>query len=369
MSYISAIETAVPAYCHAQNVISAFYANSTDDLMIRRKIHSISQKAAIDTRYSVLNDYGKNPADFEFFSKNQWIEPEPSLGQRMDCFRIEALKLSLEAIRKIKGIENDKHSITHVITVTCTGLFTPGLDIELIKELNLKPSTQRSSINFMGCNAAILALNSAHNICNSIPNSKVLVVCVELCTLHFQKNYSDDYILSTALFGDGCAAVIVESEQTQQFNNSKDSTHSNNLKIQGFDSLIVHEGFQEMAWQITEKGFIMNLTSYVSELINGNMQAFLASLNLDKSAIDYWAIHPGGKKILDDFKKTLALENDELSHSYDVLRNYGNMSSATVLFVLKALFDERAAAKKGETIFTAAFGPGLSIETMRLEYV
>lgn len=360
MSYISAIETSLPTHCHTQKAMSDFYANSTDDLTVRRKIQTIARKAAIDTRYSVLDDFSKLPEDFTFFSKNRQIEPEPSLGQRMSCFRIEALKLSLEAITKIQNIEKIKESITHVITVTCTGLFTPGLDIEIIKELNLKPTTQRSSINFMGCNAAILALNSANNICNSIPNSKVLVVCVELCTLHFQKNYSDDYILSTALFADGCAAVIVDSEPTNE---------AQYLKIQGFDSMILHEGFQEMAWEITEKGFIMNLTSYVSELINGNMKDFLSSMQIEKEAIDHWAIHPGGKKILDDFRNTLELDTNKLHHSYEVLRQFGNMSSATILFVLKALIDTHTSAKKGENIFAAAFGPGLSIETMRLEYV
>lgn len=340
--------------------MSDFYANSTDDLVVRRKIQAISRKAAIDTRYSVLDDYSKPPEDFTFFSKNRQIDPEPTLGQRMSCFRTEALKLSLEAIQKIEKIETIKESITHVITVTCTGLFTPGLDIELIKELNLKPTTQRSSINFMGCNAAILALNSAHSICNSIPNSKVLVVCVELCTLHFQKNYSDDYLLSSALFADGCAAVIVDSEPTNEIKN---------LKIQTFDSMIIHEGFQEMAWEITEKGFIMNLTSYVSELINGNMNEFLSLMKVEKDSIDYWAIHPGGKKILDDFSNTLELDISKLHDSYEVLRQFGNMSSATILFVLKALIDGNKSAKKGETIFAAAFGPGLSIETMRLEYV
>ncbi len=360
MSYISAIETSVPSHFHTQKAMADFYANSTDDLSIRRKIQMVARKAAIDTRYSVLDDFSKTPEDFTFFSKNRQIDPEPTLGQRMSCFRSEALKLSLEAITKIQNIEKIKESITHVITVTCTGLFTPGLDIDIIKELNLKPTTQRSSINFMGCNAAILALNSANNICNSIPNSKVLVVCVELCTLHFQKNYSDDYILSTALFADGCAAVIVDSDPVNE---------SENLKIQGFNSIILNEGSQEMAWEITEKGFIMNLTSYVSDLINGSMNDFLSSMEIEKDSIDYWAIHPGGKKILDDFKKTLELDASILHHSYEVLRQFGNMSSATILFVLKALIDTNTSAKKGENIFSAAFGPGLSIETMRLEYV
>ncbi len=362
MSYITAIETAVPEYCHSQDAITSFYENSTNDLSIRRKIRSIANKAEIDTRYSVLSDFSNVPEDFSFFSKNSLIEPEPTLTQRMTCFRTEALQLSLKAIRKIKDFDLIKSSVTHIITVTCTGLFTPGLDVEIIKELDLSPFTQRSTVNFMGCNAAILALNSANSICNSIPNSKVLIVCVELCTIHFQKNYSDDYILSTALFGDGCAAVLVESNNTEM-------PYYKGLQIKSFNSLLIHKGYQEMAWQITEKGFIMNLTSYVSEMINGSMKEFLNGISLDKNSIDHWAIHPGGKRILDDFSETLNIDRTLLHQSYDVLRKYGNMSSPTVLFVLKQVIENSEDIKKGETIFSAAFGPGLSIETMQLQYV
>lgn len=362
MSYISAIEIAVPEYCHTQEAITTFYESSTNDLSIRRKIRTIAHKADIDTRYSVLSDFSSIPDNFTFFSNNQSLEPEPSLTQRMACFRTEALQLSLKAIRKIENLVEIKSSITHIITVTCTGLFTPGLDVEIIKELDLKPTTQRSSVNFMGCNAAILALNTANSICNSIPNSKVLIVCVELCTIHFQKNYSDDYILSTALFGDGCAVVMVES-------NDSDLPYYRGIQIKSFNSLLIHKGYQEMAWQITEKGFIMNLTSYVSQMINGSLKEFLSSISLDSKSVNHWAIHPGGKKILDDFSETLGIDKTVLRESYSVLRKYGNMSSATVLFVLKQIIESNVDVKKGETIFSAAFGPGLSIETMQLQYV
>lgn len=362
MSYITAIETAVPEFCHTQEAIISFYENSTNDLYIRRKIRAVAHKAEVDTRYSVLSDFSGTPDSHTFFSKNKELEPEPNLSQRMACYRVEALQLALKAIKKIKNLNDIKSSITHIITVTCTGLFTPGLDVEIIRELELKPTTQRSSINFMGCNAAILALNSANSICNSIPNSKVLIVCVELCTIHFQKNYSDDYILSTALFSDGCAALLVES-------NDSDLQYYKGLQIGSFNSLLIHKGNKEMAWQITEKGFIMNLTSYVSELINGSMKEFLTSLSINKSSINHWAIHPGGKRILDDFSKALSLDKSVLRQSYDVLKKHGNMSSATILFVLKQVIESNENIKKGETIFTAAFGPGLSIETMQLQYV
>ena len=174
-----------------------------------------------------------------------------------------------------------------------------------------------------------------------------------------QNNNTDDFILANTLFGDGAAAVIISSNAPK-----KDA-----IKIKSFNSLIIHKGKNDMAWQLSETGFIMNLTSYVSELINGSIKEFLNSISLKKESIDYWAIHPGGKKILDDFSDALDIDKSLLHQSYEVLKNYGNMSSPTILFVLKQVIENNSNAKSGETIFTAAFGPGLSIETMQLEYV
>ncbi|MBC7412053.1 MAG: type III polyketide synthase [Bacteroidia bacterium] len=362
MSYIAAITIAVPKYKHAQADNALFYSNTTTDENIKRKIKIVSNKSGIDTRYSVLPDYSKtNVNDFLFYPKNTALTPAPTLTQRMAVYKTEALQLALTAVHKIENFNNYKHNITHIITVTCTGLFAPGLDIELIQALNLKPTTQRSSINFMGCNAAILALNNANSICNSTPNANVLVVCVELCTLHFQTEYTDDYIVSNTLFSDGCAATLVCTQPPAL-------PYIQGLQLEEFNSLIISAGKNEMAWQLSERGFIMNLTSYVSALINGEMQTLMNTLNINPTSIAYWAIHPGGKKIIDDFVTVLGLTPTHLQASYNVLREYGNMSSPTVLFVLKHIIENNTIAKN-EIIFTAAFGPGLSIETLQLRYV
>jgi predicted naringenin-chalcone synthase len=358
MSYITAIETAVPDYKHEREQIISFFQNASTNEKIKRKIKAVANGSGIETRYSVLKDFSCDAKDFEFFPKNALLEPEPNLTQRMAIYKNNATKLSISAIKKIPNFQNIKKSITHIITVTCTGLFAPGLDIELMRELELEPSIQRSSINFMGCNAAVLALKNADAICKSSRNAKVLVVCTELCTIHFQKNYDNDAIRASSLFGDGSAAVLVESVKAEE-----------SLIITSFDSMVLHAGKNEMAWQLSEKGFIMNLTSYVSELINGEMPKLLKALDLNPADIHHWAIHPGGIRILDDFTSTLALNKAALTNSYAVLKNYGNMSSATLLFVLKLFLQDVSKTKQGETIFAAAFGPGLSIETMQLQYV
>jgi predicted naringenin-chalcone synthase len=360
VSYIAAIEVALPEHCHSQQMFTEFYQNLTDDEDTRRKIKVIAGKSEIQKRYSVIEDFSLPPSEFNFFSQDKSLEPQLLLSERMALYKKHAAALSVKAVNKIQGIDRIKKSITHIITVTCTGLFAPGLDIELIRELDLNPSITRSSINFMGCNAAILALHTADAYCKSQPDAKVLVVCTELCTLHFQKKFNEDYILSNLLFADGSAAVLVTSQEPSM-------PFIQGLKITSFNSLILHKGFDSMAWQISETGFIMNLNSYVSVLIKDNIRSMLDSIGLDPDKNDLWAIHPGGKKIIDNFSEALNLDKIRLKESYDVLRNYGNMSSPTVLFVLKQVIENNIRVS-GATILAAAFGPGLSIEMMHMRY-
>ncbi|MCE7065898.1 UbiA family prenyltransferase [Dyadobacter sp. CY326] len=361
LSYISAIETAVPENRYSHESLAAFYIKSTDDLTNKRKIKVVAGKTGIESRYSVISDFDKEPEDFAFFNKTPTLLPEPTLTQRMQLYQQHATLLSRKAIEKIKDFETLKTKLTHLITVTCTGLFAPGLDVELVRDLGLNPYIQRSSVNFMGCNAAIIALKNADAICRSQPNAKVLVVCTELCTIHFQKQYNDDYLLSNLIFGDGSAAVLVTSEASDAY--------AHKVEIDAFNSLILHNGYADMAWQLSETGFIMNLSSYVPDLIRKNIKPMLSKTGLSPDQFKHWAVHPGGKRIVDDFADALELDKCHLASAYNVLKNYGNMSSPTVLFVLKEVLEKAKPENVGNRIFTAAFGPGLSIETMQLRYV
>ncbi|MDZ7878821.1 MAG: type III polyketide synthase [Saprospiraceae bacterium] len=381
MSHIWCIETANPEFCHTRENFTEFYCNAAGEAeRTKRKIRAVAHKSGIDTRYSVIKDFSLPPQYFSFFPQNPLLTPAPSLTQRMQIYKKEALYLAEKSVRKIKSFETLKNEITHIVTVTCTGLFAPGLDIELMQVLDLKPTTQRSSINFMGCNAAMLALKQAHQICRSEDNSLVLIVCVELCTLHFQGAFDDDYLISNQIFADGAAAVLVGSKPAseQAFEqigeslkvspSSKVSKSFKSVAIKSFKSLVIHEGRDEMAWQLSEEGFKMNLTSYVSPLINKYMPILLEGMELNAEKTTHWAVHPGGKKILDDFCKTININPLALKASYETLRNFGNMSSPTILFVLKNLL-ENTDILRGEDIITAAFGPGLNIETAVLTYV
>jgi predicted naringenin-chalcone synthase len=361
VSYINAIETALPDNCFSQKTFTEFYLNSTEDKTNHRKINIVSKRSGIGERYSVIKDFGVEPPDFEFFVKDKFLFPEPNLSTRMQLYRQHAVALSAKAIRRIPNFEEIKKGITHLITVTCTGMFAPGNDIDLIHELQLNPAISRSGINFMGCNAAIIALKQADTICKSDPEANVLIVCTELCTIHFQKQYNDDYILSNLIFGDGAAAVLVSSKPS--------GNYSYPVEITRFDSMIAYNGYKDMAWQLSETGFMMNLSSYVSSIIKENMQPLFDAIGLKADHIQHWAIHPGGKKILDDVSLALQLSPDRLMSSYEVLNKFGNMSSPTVLFVLKQQLEKQSGASRGDKVFTAAFGPGLSIETMQLKYV
>ncbi len=362
MSFITKIATAVPDYGYDQGALMQFYSDTTDDEGTKRKIKILAAKSGIATRYSVLRDYGLPLEEFTFFPKNKALLPTPSLTERMVVFKKEALRLSLKAIRNLPNFGAEKDSITHIITVTCTGLFAPGLDIELLHALDLSPSTHRSSVNFLGCNAAIIALKQANDICNSHENAKVLVVCTELCTLHFQTNYSDDYLLSNLLFADGSAAVLVSGTPSED-------PLSKNTKITGFDSFCIPGSDQEMAWQLSETGFIMHLTSYVADLIKANIKQMFDDMGLNKNEIDYWAVHPGGKKIVANFITAMGLSPADLAATFKILNEYGNMSSPTVLFVLKQVLDDLGPDATNKNIFAVAFGPGLTVETMQLNTV
>jgi predicted naringenin-chalcone synthase len=210
----------------------------------------------------------------------------------------------------------------------------------------------------MGCYAAIHGLKIADACCKANKNAKVLIVCTELCTLHFQREPTLDNLTSSLLFGDGAAAVLVSGNE-----------ESDGLIIDNFFSTVVLKGKQDMAWELSPRGFQMTLSSYVADLIGEDFDKIvcdaLATVNLHKEQITHWCIHPGGKKILESIHNSLGFTNGQLKPSYDVLRDYGNMSSATILFVLKNIMHM---LEKGSpaTIFGAAFGPGLTMETFVL---
>ena len=230
----------------------------------------------------------------------------------------------------------------------------PGLDLQVMELMDLKKTIFRTSINFMGCYAAIHALKIADAICTSDKTAQVLIVCTELCTLHFQKEATMDNMASSLLFGDGASAALVMHNEAK----------AEGLFIDHFYSEINPKGKRDMAWELSSSGFLMTLSGYIPELIEEDFSAIVERA-LEKSGqsiadVTHWCIHPGGRKILQAIHKSLQLTNGELNCSYDILKQYGNLSSATILFVLKAMLQQKQPINK---LFGAAFGPGLTVET------
>ncbi len=319
----------------------------------KRKLRFLYNQSAINTRYSVVPDYGLRANDWEFYPASENLEPFPDLELRMKWYNDTASPLSVNAIEKCIDQKVNKDEITHLITVSCTGMSAPGLDLQIMEAMQLPSNIFRTSVNFMGCYGAIHALKFADALGKENKNAKILIVCTELRTLHFQKE--------SLLFGDGAAAVLITHDD--------DKLHG--LRIKNFYSEVAFKGKKHMSWQLSSTGFLMTLSGYVSDLIeedfDGLVQNALLHTSLSKAAISHWCIHPGGKKILTSIQKSINIKEEALQHSYNVLRDYGNMSSPTILFVLKEIMDELNKNKEAKAnIFGAAFGPGLTLETFIL---
>lgn len=354
----------MPAYKHEQRQILQFMQTVFAlDKVEARKLGFLYSQSSIQTRYSAIGDYSHAINEWKFYPQTEAIEPFPSLEKRMRWYQKNAAPLSVDAIRDC--VNNILHpgEITHLITVSCTGMSAPGLDLQVVESLDLPKNIYRSSINFMGCYAAIHALKMADAICKTETGAKVMIVCTELCTLHFQKEATRDNIASSLLFGDGAAAVLV----------TPDEYDHKGLYLKSFYSEIITKGKSDMSWELSSSGFLMTLSGYVPDLIEEDfkplMNRAMAKANYSKESIAHWCIHPGGKRILDAIHKSLCFKNGEMAESYEVLKEYGNMSSPTILFVLKKIMQslkKEAATTCHEgpnNIFGAAFGPGLTMET------
>lgn len=360
-SAIIAIGTANPPYKRQQQEVAEMICAGLDlSPAQKRLLKSIYKATGIDYRHSVLSDYCKSVEEFEFFPKSATAD-FPGTAARMKVYKQHALQLAMASIQACLAELEETPHITHVITVSCTGMYAPGIDIEIVQQLHLNPATKRTVINFMGCYGAFNGLKIADAICKADANATVLLVCVELCTIHFQKSMHLDNIISNSIFSDGAAAVLIQkSPQFKKY-----------LSLQNFYCDLIPQASEQMAWEIGDSGFDIVLSSYVSETIQSGIPFFVERLlteaKLNFADIDLFAIHPGGLKILQACEKALNISAEKNKYAYGVLRDFGNMSSATILFVLKAIWDDLNAEAQHKTIFSCAFGPGLTLESMLLK--
>jgi len=255
--------------------------------------------------------------------------------------------------------------VTHLITVSCTGLMAPGLEFLVAEQYGLQ-HTEKSAVNFLGCYAALKAIKQAHYIAQSNPEACVLIVSAELCSLHFYPSADEEDIIANLLFADGASALFICGNKNEHVQNNVV------LQIDDIGTGYIPNTADLMTWNLSSSAFRMHLSSKVVSAIKDNIHESVT--NFMGSAIaetDHWAIHPGGVKIIEAVKESLHLTDDNIADSMSILQQYGNMSSPTILFILNRIFNKIKVLKSEENknVFACAFGPGLNIEMIRLSLV
>jgi len=277
-------------------------------------------------------------------------------------------KLTLEAAQKVLSDNAiNPETIGRLITISCTGFFAPGLDYHLINKLKLPGNIKRTQIGFMGCAASLIGFNSVLEAINSTRDGEeinLLLVSVELCSLHLQTEPTKDNILANMIFADGAAAAL--------FSNSPSLKSKASLNIISTRSILFEDSAEFMGWKIGDFGFEMLLSSELPKIIFEQavpaLKEIFDNMGIKKEEIKHWALHPGGRAILDSLQQGLELTDEEMKPSRDVLKNFGNMSSASILFVLKEILQTRT-INQNDLCCAVAFGPGLSMEVALLNGV
>jgi predicted naringenin-chalcone synthase len=345
-AYLNRIATAVPPH----DVHEAFVRYAGTLLTDRRKrmlFDRMADRSQIAHRYSCLEaaEHSEAAIDVDgFYTRGAF----PSTRVRMGRYERDAPRLAERAVAGLR-LGDGARDITHLIVTSCTGFSAPGIDIDIVKRCGLNPSVERTLVGFMGCYAGISALKLARHIVRSEPHAKVLVASLELCTLHMQETPDLEQVLTFLLFGDGCAAALVSGEPQ-------------GLSLERFHTVLFPSAADQITWTIGDGGFDMFLSGQVPHAITAALQAETAAVlnGATPRDIDLWAVHPGGRSILDAVAGAFALDEAHLAPSRGVLRAFGNMSSATVLFVLADLMRGRQTGAG----CAMAFGPGLTAETM-----
>ncbi len=341
-AHINALATALPRYEMAQDAVrDMMCALHDDDERVRRQLRSIYRRSQIRRRFTCCSELLVGGEGFVALGAE-------STAARMGTYEREAGPLALRAAqRALDQAPFATADYTHLIFATCTGFCAPGPEHYLVSALGLSPSVQRLQIGFMGCQAGLRALQAASAICRSDADAVVLVVCAELCSLHFHHNNAAADLVVNSLFGDGAAAAVLSA------------SCAGRCRLLNFASHLLPDSAEAVSWRIGDAGFDMGLDLVVPEMLRQHLADFVATLCNDLSnPPQHWAVHPGGRAVLDAVERALKLRPEQMAASRRVLANYGNMSSPSVLFVLEDLL-QSGASGCGAML---AFGPGLSME-------
>jgi alpha-pyrone synthase len=345
-AHINAITSAVPPH----DVHRTFIDFAADRFQGRKRgiFDRMVGRCGIEHRYSCLAPArGSNSGAID--AGGVYVPGAfPDTATRMRLFEQHAPDLAAAAVSRLAPAE-DLSRVTHLIVTCCTGFSAPGIDLDIVQRCGLRQDVERTIVGFMGCYAAINALRLARHVVRSQPDARVLVVNIELCTLHLQQSEDLEQVLSFLLFADGCTAAIVSGE-------------TRGLSMESFKTVLARDTRDLITWTVRNSGFDMVLSGQVpgaiTDALRGSTDAILGGSHVQD--FDHWAVHPGGRSVLDAVESALELEPEALAGSRGVLRDYGNMSSATVMFVLQQMLESRSEGRG----CAMAFGPGLVAETM-----
>ena len=361
--FLHKITTVVPEKYYTQEFALNFLLKLVGDSEKKRNLLTKLYKGTqIRKRHTVIDDYDKDPSEYTFYPNTPTLQHEPSTAQRNDLYIKEAKRLTLRATEQLfeEIPEFDREKISHVITVSCTGFVAPGLDFFLARDLGLKPTVHRYNIGFMGCQGAFPGMKLARDICLADPDARVLLVNVELCSVHIQQREEMDVVVSNAIFADGISAALISAH--------REDAKGKKYRLDSFATSFAANTENDMAWKIGDHGFLMKLSVYVPQIVKDNIKPLMDSLfeesGIMKEEIDIWAIHPGGRSILERAEEALDITKEDLDASYRVMQEYGNMSSTTIMFVLADILED---SRKRGKVFSAAFGPGITVEVGLME--
>ncbi len=351
IAYLNRIATAVPEH-DVHDAFVVFAEKMLADPRLHPVFHRMVNRARITHRYSFLDPH-QGSGQFSSHDAHEFYQPGnfPTTGRRMELFEQNAPILMRKAVDRLALDEKERSSITHVLVTCCTGLYAPGLDFEIVDYLGLSPGVERTMVGFMGCYAAINALKLARHIVRSDPNASVLMVNLELCTLHLQETQELEQVLSFLIFADGAAASLITAREE-------------GFALDSFKAETVPGTRGLITWKIRGLGFDMLLSGQIPGELGRALHE--RELMAERDGIDLWAVHPGGRSILDAVEKGLELPPGALATSREVLCCFGNMSSASVMFVLQRMMQQ---ARPGQRGCAMSFGPGLTAETMRFHAV
>lgn len=365
--HVLGVGTAVPPHHITQADAARIAADFCGQQKERQRLLSILyRRSGVRTRHSVVLESSDPAATVRqtfYPPARHEADGGPTTSERMLRYEVHAGPLAVSAARRaLEASGRQTSDVTHLITVSCTGFAAPGIDVALIGELGLAPGVSRTHIGFMGCHGALNGLRVANALSAADPAASILLCAVELCSLHQQYGWNPDRIVANALFADGAAALVAGADP----GGSRDHHRWFPLKLLASGSTIVGDSEEVMRWRIGDHGFQMTLSARVPDLILQHLRPWLrqwlAARDLTLEQIGSWAIHPGGPRILTACAETLGLCADQIATSKSVLADFGNMSSPTVLFILRRLRETQARLP----CLMLGFGPGLAIEAALL---